>query len=69
MMLPVTCRLCLPQQPVWLFASSSGALGLNHLLVSVQLKAHSISFHSNKLAASLISVLHKHVASFRLFDG
>lgn len=45
------------------------ALGLNHLHVSVQLKAHSISFDSNKLALSVTSVLDKYVASFRLFDS
>ncbi len=45
------------------------ALGLNHLHVSVQLKAHSISFDSNKLALSVTSALDKYVASFRLFDS
>lgn len=35
--------------------SFPGALGLNHLHISVLLKAHSISFDSNKLPASVAS--------------
>lgn len=68
--MPHTCRPRQPSAASLALCQQLRALGLNHLHVSVQRKAHSISFDSNKPAVSVASVLNKYfIASLRLFNS